>query len=62
MSVNRRLTDTTPTCLEKVGSHLKKRLPILTWLPMYKKSKLIADLIAGTTVGLTVVVRIGNKG
>lgn len=34
---------------------LYKRLPILTWLPRYSKSDAIGDLIAGFTVGLTVI-------
>lgn len=34
---------------------LRKRVPIFGWMPDYKKGDLIADLIAGVTVGLTVV-------
>ncbi|XP_053624209.1 sodium-independent sulfate anion transporter-like [Plodia interpunctella] len=34
---------------------LKKRLPILEWLPKYSVSFLIQDLIAGVTVGLTAI-------
>ena len=36
-------------------SNLKSRLPILQWLPHYKTSDFQADLIAGFTVGLTVI-------
>lgn len=36
-------------------SNLKSRLPILQWLPHYKISDFQADLIAGFTVGLTVI-------
>ncbi|XP_063533835.1 sodium-independent sulfate anion transporter [Cydia strobilella] len=34
---------------------LIKRLPIVTWLPEYNSDKAVADLIAGITVGLTVI-------
>lgn len=34
---------------------LHKRLPITKWLPEYNSEKAIADLIAGITVGLTVI-------
>lgn len=34
---------------------LYKRLPILTWLPQYTTEKAIGDLVAGVTVGLTVI-------
>ncbi|EDV91409.1 sodium-independent sulfate anion transporter [Drosophila grimshawi] len=34
---------------------LKKRLPILSWLPKYNRSDAIGDIIAGFTVGLTVI-------
>ncbi|XP_017470316.1 PREDICTED: sodium-independent sulfate anion transporter-like [Rhagoletis zephyria] len=34
---------------------LYKRLPILQWLPRYTRSDAIGDLIAGITVGLTVI-------
>ncbi|XP_064539620.1 sodium-independent sulfate anion transporter-like [Drosophila montana] len=34
---------------------LKKRLPILGWLPKYNRSDAFGDLIAGLTVGLTVI-------
>ena len=36
-------------------STVKAWLPILAWLPRYKLSWLQMDLIAGVTVGLTVV-------
>ena len=35
--------------------NLYKRLPILEWLPKYDKVKAVSDLIAGVTVGLTVI-------
>lgn len=34
---------------------LKKRLPILQWAPKYRLPDLQGDIIAGTTVGLTVI-------
>lgn len=34
---------------------LYKRLPILTWLPRYNCQDALGDLVAGITVGLTVI-------
>ena len=34
---------------------LYKKVPILEWLPKYNLEKGVADLIAGVTVGLTVI-------
>lgn len=34
---------------------LKKRLPIINWLPKYNRGDAIGDIIAGFTVGLTVI-------
>lgn len=34
---------------------LRKRVPITKWLPEYNSEKALADLIAGVTVGLTVI-------
>ncbi|XP_049869264.1 sodium-independent sulfate anion transporter [Pectinophora gossypiella] len=34
---------------------LNKRLPIAAWLPQYNGEKAVGDLIAGVTVGLTVI-------
>ncbi|XP_064550081.1 sodium-independent sulfate anion transporter [Drosophila montana] len=34
---------------------LKKRLPIIEWLPKYNRTDAVGDLIAGFTVGLTVI-------
>lgn len=39
----------------KYRRFLFKRLPISKWLPEYNSEKAIADLIAGITVGLTVI-------
>ncbi|KAG5305620.1 S2611 protein, partial [Acromyrmex insinuator] len=34
---------------------LFKRIPILMWLPNYRKEYVVSDLVAGITVGLTVI-------
>lgn len=34
---------------------LYKRLPVLRWLPRYNLEDAVGDLVAGTTVGLTVI-------
>lgn len=34
---------------------LFKRIPILAWLPHYQKDYVVSDLVAGITVGLTVI-------
>ncbi|GBP82785.1 Sodium-independent sulfate anion transporter [Eumeta japonica] len=34
---------------------LRRKLPIVQWLPQYNSEKALADLIAGITVGLTVI-------
>lgn len=34
---------------------LQKRIPVVAWLPQYNAEKAIGDLIAGITVGLTVI-------
>lgn len=39
-------------CSEKM---VKKRLPILQWLPSYERQFFVEDLVAGLTVGLTVI-------
>lgn len=40
------------SCRKKL---LFKRIPILTWLPNYRKEYVVSDLVAGITVGLTVI-------
>lgn len=40
---------------EKVLSIIKQRFYIINWLPQYDRSKAIADLIAGITLGLTII-------
>lgn len=39
----------------KFSRLLRKRVPILSWMPSYSTDKGISDLIAGVTVGLTVM-------
>lgn len=34
---------------------LFKRVPVLNWLPKYRMDDAVGDLIAGITVGLTVI-------
>lgn len=34
---------------------LLRRLPVLDWLPRYSRSDFMGDLVAGITVGLTVI-------
>lgn len=40
------------SCTRKV---LRKRIPILSWAPQYNATWAISDLLAGITVGLTVI-------
>ncbi|ODM93537.1 Sodium-independent sulfate anion transporter, partial [Orchesella cincta] len=37
------------------GKEVRKKLPILQWLPNYTTEKLLADLVAGITIGLTIL-------
>lgn len=46
---------TKSTCTKKM---LHKRIPILGWLPQYNADSVVADLVAGTTVGLTVIPQV----
>lgn len=39
-------------CRKKI---LYKRIPVLTWLPKYSGADAVGDLVAGITVGLTVI-------
>ncbi|KAF2899319.1 hypothetical protein ILUMI_06855 [Ignelater luminosus] len=43
---------TKSSCTKKM---LHKRIPILAWLPQYNSEKAVSDLVAGVTVGLTVI-------
>lgn len=39
-------------------SMLLSRIPILSWLPKYSTHEAIADVIAGITVGLTLIPQV----
>jgi len=39
----------------RIGKLVKSRIPILSWLPKYSLEWLVSDMIAGITVGLTVI-------
>lgn len=44
-----------PKRYQYIGKLLKKRIPIVSWLPKYDADQAVSDLIAGVTVGLTVM-------
>ncbi|KAJ9600808.1 hypothetical protein L9F63_001020 [Diploptera punctata] len=44
-----------PLSYEGVGRLVKRKLPVIEWLPKYNTNKAVADLIAGITVGLTLI-------
>lgn len=37
---------------------IKKRVPLLKWLPLYKTEEILGDLVAGVTVGLTLIPQV----
>jgi sodium-independent sulfate anion transporter 11 len=41
--------------VNRLGKLASRRVPILAWLPKYNSEKLLSDIIAGITVGLTVM-------
>ncbi len=41
-------------------SVLSGRLPILNWLPGYRLDAATADVLAGLTVGMTVIPQVGT--
>ncbi|KAG8225925.1 hypothetical protein J437_LFUL005961 [Ladona fulva] len=41
--------------LDKLSRSFKRRIPILRWLPSYNRKDAVGDLVAGITVGLTVI-------
>lgn len=47
--------DEVPNCAERTKGIVRRKLPILQWLPQYKRSYILADLLAGVTVWLTAV-------
>lgn len=42
-------------CAGRAAPLLRRRLPILRWLPAYKREDAVADLVAGFTLGLTLI-------
>lgn len=44
-----------PSRGEWLWALLRQRVPVIAWLPEYDRTKFICDLIAGVTVGLTVI-------
>lgn len=44
-----------PKRYQSIGKLFKKRIPIVSWLPKYDADQAVSDLIAGVTVGLTVI-------
>ncbi|XP_025270448.1 sodium-independent sulfate anion transporter isoform X1 [Camponotus floridanus] len=40
---------------DKCNDYVKRRLPVLTWLPRYQSTWILQDALAGITVGLTAV-------
>lgn len=44
-----------PKRYQSIGKLFKKRIPIFSWLPKYDADQAVSDLIAGVTVGLTVM-------
>ncbi|OXA50007.1 Sodium-independent sulfate anion transporter [Folsomia candida] len=44
-----------PSCGKKAFKMVKRRLPVIGWIRRYTKKDFISDMIAGVTVGLTVV-------
>lgn len=43
------------TFSKSLGAFFKDRVPILKWGPEYNSKKFVSDMIAGFTVGLTVM-------
>lgn len=37
---------------------IKNRIPILKWLPQYKFTDALGDLVAGLTVGMTLIPQV----
>lgn len=44
-----------PKRYQSIGKLFKKRVPIVSWLPKYDADQAVSDLVAGVTVGLTVM-------
>jgi len=41
--------------IDRLHKLVLRRVPILAWLPKYNSEKFLSDIIAGITVGLTVM-------
>ena len=44
------------------GKYGRRKLPILGWLPQYCTDWAVADMIAGVTVGLTIIPQVMESG
>lgn len=44
-----------PKRYQSIGKLFRRRIPIVSWLPKYDADQAVSDLIAGVTVGLTVM-------
>lgn len=40
---------------------IKGRIPLLKWLPLYRGKDALGDLVAGLTVGLTLIPQVLSK-
>ena len=45
----------TPSVGQRIRQGLRRRLPILTWLPLYKRARLRPDIVAGVVVAALAV-------
>jgi len=43
------------TCLKSLTTYTKRKLFILQWIPTYSGDDFLGDLLAGITIGLTVI-------
>uniref|UniRef100_A0A2H8TNH8 Sodium-independent sulfate anion transporter n=1 Tax=Melanaphis sacchari TaxID=742174 RepID=A0A2H8TNH8_9HEMI len=46
---------TKDVCLKNVSNFIKRKLFILQWIPIYSGEDFLGDLLAGITIGLTVI-------
>ena len=45
----------TSSVWDRIGQGQRRRLPILTWLPLYKRARLRPDIVAGVVVAALAV-------